>query len=103
MINKHGISVDPGKISTIVEWEMPTNVKEVRSFLGMAGYYRLFVKDFSIIAKPMTKLTQKNIKFLWTQVCEYCFQMLKEKLVTAPILPSLSPVNISLFIQMLLA
>ena len=86
VINKHGISVDPGKVSTIVEWERPTNVKEVRSFLGMAGYYRRFVKDFSIIAKPMTKLTQKNVKFIWTQECEHCFQMLKEKLVTAPIL-----------------
>ena len=66
MINKHGISVDPGKVSTIIEWERPTNVKKVRSFLGMVGYYRHFVKDFSIIAKPMTKLTQKNVKFVWT-------------------------------------
>ena len=52
----------------------------------MVGYYRHFVKDFSIIAKPMTKLTPKNVKFVWTQECEHCFQMLKEKLVTAPIL-----------------
>ena len=52
----------------------------------MAGYYRHFVKDFSIIAKPMTKFTQKNVKFVWTHECEHCFQMLKEKLVTAPIL-----------------
>ena len=86
MINKHGISVDPGKVSTIIEWERPTNVKKVRSFLGMVGYYRHFVKDFSITAKPMTKLTQKNIKFVWTQECEHCFQMLKEKLMNAPIL-----------------
>jgi len=85
----------------IVEWERPSNVKEVRSFLGMAGYYRRFVKDFSIIAKPMTQLTQKNIKFVWTQECEDCFQVLKQKLVTAPIL-TLSLVNVSLFIQMLL-
>ena len=86
MINKHGISVYPGKVSTIVEWERPTSVKEVKSFLGMAGYYRRFVKDLSIIAKPMTKLTQKNIIFVWTQECEHCFQILKEKLVTAPFL-----------------
>ena len=78
MINKHGMSVDPGKVSTIEEWERPTNVKEVRSFLGMTGYYWRFVKDFSIIAKPMTKLTQKNVKFVWTQECEHWFQMLKK-------------------------
>jgi hypothetical protein len=69
-----------------VEWERPTNVKEVRSFLGMAGYYRRFRKDFSIIAKPLTQLTQKNVKFVWTQECEQAFQVWKENLVTAPIL-----------------
>jgi hypothetical protein len=86
VINQHGISVDPSKVATVVEWERPTNVHEVRSFLGMAGYYRRFVKNFSIIAKPLTKLTQKNVKFMWTQECEHAFQVLKEKLVTAPIL-----------------
>jgi len=84
--NQHGIAIDPSKVSTIVEWERPCNVKEVRSFLGMAGYYRHIVKDFSIIAKLMTQLTQKNIKFVWTQECENYFQVLKQKLVTAPIL-----------------
>lgn len=86
VINQAGISVDPSKVSTIVEWERPTNVKEVRSFLGMAGYYRCFVKDFSIIAKPMTMLTHKDVKFQWTAQCEQSFQVLKERLVTAPIL-----------------
>jgi hypothetical protein len=86
VINQYGISVDPSKVATIVEWERLTNVKEVRSFLGMAGYYRRFVKNFSIIANPLTKLTQKNVKFVWTQECEHAFQVLKEKLVTAPIL-----------------
>ena len=78
VINQHGIAVDPSKVSTIVEWERPCNVKEVRSFLGMAGYYRRFVKDFSITAKPMTRLTQKNTKFVWTQECENCFEVLKQ-------------------------
>ena len=86
VINQHNISVDPSKVATVVEWERPTNVKEVRSFLGIAGYYRRFDKDFSIIAKPLTKLTQNNVKFMWTQDCEHAFQVLKEKLVTAPIL-----------------
>ena len=63
VINQHGILVDPSKVSTIIDWPRPSNVKEVRSFLGLVGYYRRFVKDFSIIAKPMTKLTQKDVKF----------------------------------------
>ena len=67
VVNQQGIAIDPSKVSMIVEWERPSNVKEVRSFLGMVGYYRCFVKDFSIIAKLMTQLTQKNIKFVWTQ------------------------------------
>jgi len=86
VINQEGISVDPSKVSTVVEWERPANVKDVRSFLGMAGYYRRFVKDFSTIAKPLSMLTHKNVKFEWTNVCECSFQVLNEKLVTAPIL-----------------
>jgi hypothetical protein len=86
VINQQGILVDPSKVSTIVDWPRPSNVKEVRSFLGLAGYYRKFVKDFSIIAKPMTKLTQKDVKFQWTDECEISFSTLKNSLVTAPIL-----------------
>ena len=86
VINQHGILVDPSKVSTIIGWPRPSNVKEVRSFLGLAGYYRRFVKDFSIIAKPMTKLTQKDVKFQWNEECERTFSTLKNSLVTAPIL-----------------
>jgi hypothetical protein len=86
VINEKGISVDPSKVSNVVDWERPSNVKEVRSFLGMAGYYRRFVKDFSIIAKPLSMLTHKNVKFEWTNECERSFQVLKEKLVIAPVL-----------------
>lgn len=86
VINQDGICVDPSKISTVVDWARPTNVKEVRSFLGFAGYYRRFVKNFSTIAKPMTKLTQANSKFYWDDACEKSFCYLKERLVTAPIL-----------------
>jgi hypothetical protein len=78
--------VDPSKVSTIIGWLRPSNVKEVRSFLGLAGYYRKFVKDFSIIAKPMTKLTEKDVKFQWTHEFESSFSTLKNTLVTAPIL-----------------
>lgn len=86
VINQQGISVDPSKVLSVVGWERPTNVKDVRSFLGMAGYYRRFVKDFSIIAKPMTMLTHKDVKFQWTDQCECSFQQLKQRLVTAPVL-----------------
>ena len=64
----------------------PTNVKEVRSFLGLAGYYRRFVKDFSKIASPLTNLLKKTTKFEWSNKCEKAFQKLKRRLTTAPVL-----------------
>ena len=63
IVSKEGIRVDPKKIEVVVEWKPPRNVTEVRSFLGLAGYYRRFVKGFSMIAAPMTRLLQKNVKF----------------------------------------
>ena len=63
VINKDGISVDPQKVAAIVDWPRPTNISEIRSFLGLAGYYRHFVQDFSKIASPLTQLTQKNTPF----------------------------------------
>jgi len=86
VISAEGILVDPGKIAVVVDWPRPTNVTEVRSFLGIAGYYRRFVKDFSKIATPLTQLLRKDHKFNWTEECEASFQELKQKLVTAPIL-----------------
>jgi hypothetical protein len=86
VINQHDVSVEPSKISTIIDWVRQTNVKEVRSFLGFAGYYRQFVKNFSTISKPETKLTQVNSKFHWDEACEKSLCYLKERLVTAPIL-----------------
>ena len=62
------------------------NVSEVRSFLGLAGYYRRFVEGFSRIPIPLTQLTHKNAKFVWTEECEKSFQELKQRLVTAPVL-----------------
>jgi len=86
VINKEGVKVDPEKIKAVVEWESPKNVSEVRSFLGLAGYYRRFVKDFSMIAQPMTKLMRKDHKFKWTDECEDAFQKLKRSLTSAPVL-----------------
>ena len=78
--------MDPKKIEVITEWQRPTTVTEVRSLLGLAGYYRRFMKDFSRIAAPLTRLTQKNVKFVWTDRCEEHFLQLKDLLTSAPIL-----------------
>uniref|UniRef100_A0A2N9IM06 CCHC-type domain-containing protein n=1 Tax=Fagus sylvatica TaxID=28930 RepID=A0A2N9IM06_FAGSY len=83
VISRDGITVDPSKIEAVVNWVRPTNVSEVRSFLGLAGYYRRFVEGFSCIATPLTRLTWKNAKFEWTNECERSFQELKQWLVSA--------------------
>ncbi|GJV49789.1 putative nucleotidyltransferase, ribonuclease H [Tanacetum coccineum] len=81
-----GIYVDPAKIESIKDWASPKTPTEIRQFLGLAGYYRRFIEGFSKIAKPMTKLTQKNVKFDWSEKAEAAFQLLKQKLCSAPIL-----------------
>ncbi|XP_043721172.1 uncharacterized mitochondrial protein AtMg00860-like [Telopea speciosissima] len=86
IVSKKGIEVDPGKVKAVLEWEPPKNVGEIWSFLGLAGYYRRFTKNFSCISAPMTKLTWKGVKFEWSRECKRSFQELKHKLVTAPVL-----------------
>ncbi|TYK13744.1 pol protein [Cucumis melo var. makuwa] len=86
VVSKVGVSVDPAKIEAITSWPRPSTVSEVRSFLGLAGYYRRFVENFSRIATPLTQLTRKGAPFVWSKTCEDSFQNLKQKLVTAPVL-----------------
>ncbi|KAI3771931.1 hypothetical protein L6452_03103 [Arctium lappa] len=86
VVSKDGVQVDPAKIEAMLSWEPPTNPSEIRSFLGLAGYYRRFIQDFSKVATPLTSLTRKNVKFLWTDVQDQAFQTLKRKLCEAPIL-----------------
>ncbi|GKE26728.1 putative reverse transcriptase domain-containing protein [Tanacetum coccineum] len=86
VIDSEGIHVDPAKIESIKDWASPKTPTEIRQFLGLAGYYRRFIEGFSKIAKPMTKLTQKNVKFDWSEKAEAAFQLLKQKLCSAPIL-----------------
>ncbi|GKG08515.1 putative reverse transcriptase domain-containing protein, partial [Tanacetum coccineum] len=76
----------PSKIKAVKSWKAPTTPSEVRSFLGLAGYYRHFIKNFSKIAKPLTSLTQKNQKYEWGEKQEENFQTLKDNLCNAPIL-----------------
>ena len=73
VLSEDGISVDLSKVQEVLDWKAPTSVHEVRSFLGLAGYYRRFISDFSKIAKPMTRLLQKDEKFVWTPECEVAF------------------------------
>nr|GFC21455.1 hypothetical protein [Tanacetum cinerariifolium] len=80
------IHVDPAKIESIKYWTSPKSPIEIHQFLGLAGYYRIFIEGFSKIAKPMTKLTQKKVKFEWGDKQEAAFQLLKQKLCSEPIL-----------------
>ncbi|GJT34084.1 putative reverse transcriptase domain-containing protein [Tanacetum coccineum] len=86
VVNQSGIHVDPGKIEAVKNWKAPTTSSEIRSFLGLAGYYRRFIANFSKIAKPLTSLTQKNQKYVWGVEQEEAFQTLKNNLCDAPIL-----------------
>ena len=85
-ISSEGISVDPSKVQEVMDWKPPTSVHQIRSFLGLAGYYHRFIPDFSRIAKPMTELLKKGVKFFWNEKCEEAFQTLKARLTTAPVL-----------------
>ncbi|GJZ85469.1 reverse transcriptase domain-containing protein [Tanacetum coccineum] len=87
-ISEAGIEVDRAKIDVIAKLPYPTNVKGVRSFLGYAGFYQRFIKDFSMISKPLNQLLMKDVKFDFSDDCKEAFNILKEKLTTAPIIIS---------------
>jgi hypothetical protein len=70
VINKDGVAANPSKVEAVTKWERPTNATEIRSFIGLAGYYRRFIKGFSQIAIPLTKLTRKGVLFVWDAKCE---------------------------------
>src|SRR5512136_2028050 len=86
VISAGGVAVDPSNVESVTNWKQPKTVSEIRSFLGLAGYYRRFIENFSKIAKPMTRLLQKDVKYKWSEDCERSFQELKKRLVTAPVL-----------------
>ena len=81
-----GVLADPEKVEAVMSWERPKLVFKIHSFLGLAGYCRRFIEDFSWIVAPMTRLTRKGVKFEWDDLCEKAFQELKKRLTSAPIL-----------------
>jgi hypothetical protein len=86
IITDGGISVDPSKVEDVLKWEPLRTVKEIRSFLGLVGYYRRFIEGFSKIVKPLTTLLEKDKEFKWTDACQDNFEELKRRLTTAPVL-----------------
>ena len=86
VVSTSGVSVDPEKIKAVMSWERPKSVFEIHSFLGLTGYYRRFIENFSRLAAPMSRLTRKEVKCEWNDMCERAFQELKRRLTSAPIL-----------------
>jgi len=100
VISAQGIVVDPAKVEAVVKWESPKSTTEIKSFVGLAGYYKRFIKGFSKIVALLTQLTRKDQPFTWMDKCEESFQELKRRLTSAPILVSLMLVNLSRSIVM---
>jgi hypothetical protein len=86
IINRDGLAMDPKKIEGILDWKALKDVRGIKSFIGMVGYYRLFIQGFSKITRPMTALLAKNVEFKWTPACQESFETLKKKLTTTPVL-----------------
>ena len=86
LITENGVKPNPNKLEAVKNFKKPINAKDVRSFLGLGGYYRKFIKNFSTIAKPLTDLTKKDHTFDWTPKCEESFQKIKNCLCSAPVL-----------------
>ena len=85
--------MDQDKVKAIVEWERPTTIKGVRSFLGFANYYRMFIAKYTSIAKPLLDLTKKDVPFLWTEECDSAFNTLKQRFIEGPVLATYDPMR----------
>ena len=86
IVSANGISADPDKLEVVNSFPVPSNVKDVRSFLGLCNYYRRFVHDFARIASPINQLTRKDVKFVWSAECQHAFNLLKQSLCSNPVL-----------------
>ena len=85
-ISTEGLRIDPTKVQAIMDWQKPTNVKEVQSFVGFCNFYRRFINGFSKIIKALMRLTKKDVTFEWTKPCQEAFQTMKDRVTSAPIL-----------------
>ncbi len=86
VVSESGVATDPTKLAVVRDWPPPTNISELRSFLGLASYYRRFVRDFATIASPLNQLTNKGRQFGWSEDCVAAFRQLKAALIDAPVL-----------------
>jgi hypothetical protein len=86
VVSPEGITVDPSKVKEVLDWKSSSSVTEVQSFLGLAGYYRWFIPNFSKIAKPITELLKKRNKYVWSDACDEAFKNLKKMLTTSSVL-----------------
>jgi len=86
VISSNGVSTDPHKIQAVKDWPVPSNIKDVRGFLGLTGYYRRFIKHYSLISRPLTLLLRKGTPFVWSVTTQETFDLLKQTMVTAPVL-----------------
>ena len=91
LVSKNGIGMDPAKVSAVLEWPIPTTVKEVQSFLGFANFYRKFINHYSSLTSPLTSLTRKAVKFSWSPEADAAFRALQQAFTTAPILRHFQP------------
>jgi len=86
VLSAKGVAIDPGKVRDVLNWKPSISIHQVHSFLGMVGYYRRFIPDFSKVSKPITELLKKQTKFVWSPECNEAFETLKKLLTTAPVL-----------------
>ena len=99
IVGEDGIEVDPEKVSVLKNWQVPTTVRGIQSFLGLCNFYRLFITNYGRIAKPLAKLTKKNIPFKFDEACERAFRELKTRLLSAPFLFTIARITPRMMVQ----
>jgi len=85
-VSSQGVATEPSKIQAVTQWPQPSNVKQLRGFLGLTGYYRRFIKHYGLISRPLTQMLKKGVQFQWTPLAQEAFLLLKKALTEAPVL-----------------